>query len=79
VIPEHLRLYWDAFWGLTGDRPIGQGWIGSIPFLAIDAYARRLGIPDGEDFAAFLHHVTALDDAFREDWHERHKPPEPEK
>jgi hypothetical protein len=47
--------------------------------LAIDAYARRLGIPDGEDFAAFLHHVTALDDAFRADWHERHKPPEPEK
>jgi hypothetical protein len=73
VIPAHLTLYWSAFWDLTGDRPIGQGWIGRIPFLALDAYARRIGI-EGEDFLTFKHHVSALDDAFRADWYERNAP-----
>lgn len=54
-------LYWEAFWALCGDRaPPGLGPPGSIPWLAIDAYARRAGVPEDE-FTAFANAVRELD------------------
>jgi hypothetical protein len=41
---------WSAFWALQGDRALGFGSVGQIPFQAIDAYARRCGITDIDEF-----------------------------
>jgi len=55
-------LYWEAFWSLAGDRAPASLFSppGSIAWLAIDAYAHRIGIPEDE-FTAFANAVRELD------------------
>lgn len=67
-----LEVPWGAFWDLCGDRPVGFGAVGDIPFLSIDAWARRYGVPD-KDFPLLHGLVKAMDAAYRT-W----KPAEPE-
>jgi hypothetical protein len=64
-IPERLALAWQAFLDLSGDRQLGFGVIGEIPWTAIDAYARRHGIDDPDEFDALASHVKAMDQVFR--------------
>jgi hypothetical protein len=59
-----LEVVWAAFWDLCGDRAIGFGAVGDIPFLAIDAWARRYGVPDA-DFGRLHSLVKAMDAAYR--------------
>lgn len=60
-LPAHLEPVVSAFWSLCGDRH-GQGPIG---FLAIDAYARRIGLV-GDAFARFERRIRSLDGAYLE-------------
>lgn len=56
------ELYWDAFWALFADRaPAGLGPPGPIPWLTVDAYARRIGLPDDEfiDLANAVREIDA--------------------
>lgn len=59
---RHEQFYWDAWRNLSADRQSGMG-IGAIPFLAIDAYAKRFDI-EGRDFEDFFYIIRELDDAF---------------
>lgn len=63
ALPPGAELYWDAFWHLTHDRAQSGFGVGAIPFSAIDAYARRIGVRD-EDFSDFANLVRAADDEF---------------
>lgn len=67
-----LEVVWAAFWDLNGDRQMGFGAVGDVPFLAIDAWARRYGVPDS-DFPRLHGLLKAMDAAYRS-W----KPPAPE-
>jgi hypothetical protein len=59
------RFFWVAFWELTADRQIGaMGGVGVIPFGAIDAYARRFGVVDPDDFRRLLRVIRKLDDVY---------------
>ncbi len=49
-----------AFWALSSDRPVGMS-AGAIPFTAIDAYARRMGVDDPDEFALLLAAIRAMD------------------
>lgn len=53
------NLWWLAFNELQGDRQIGFGGRGPIPFSAIDAWAKRQGI-EGDDFQWLTAAVVAL-------------------
>lgn len=65
TIDESLRLLWNAFWELTGDRPYGAlGLPGAIPFTAIDRYAARYGFDDKDEFARFHQLIRRMDAAF---------------
>lgn len=52
-----------AFWELSTDRPSGFG-PGPIPFTSIDAYARRHGIDDPDEFALFSDLIREMDRAY---------------
>lgn len=55
----------DAFNILHGDRQIGaMGGEGPIPFMAIDAYARRHLIEDPDDFERFCRLIRAMDNEY---------------
>lgn len=60
--PDYLYVY-GAFSDLSADRDIGFG-CGPIPFTAIDAYARRYGIADPDDFEEFAGDIRLLDRLF---------------
>lgn len=62
-LPEHLSLYWQAFWDVHTDRPVGMG-EGPIPFAAIDRYAARFGIDDPDHFDRFAALIRRMDNAF---------------
>lgn len=64
-IPEHLSFFWDAFWALNGDRPLGFGIPGPIAWTAIDRFAARAGIADGAQFERIVRFVRALDGEWR--------------
>ncbi len=66
AIAPHLIVVWRAFLALRGDRQIGFGGVGAIPFLAIDRYAQRYGITGADQFDRFLTLIMAMDDAYRE-------------
>ena len=55
-----LYFYADAFWRLNNDRQLGAG-LGPISFLSIDAYGRRYGIDDLDEFDRFLSIIRAMD------------------
>jgi hypothetical protein len=73
AVPAYLAEIWAAFWRLAADRPVyiatvplGSGEVsteilhGPIPFLAVDAYARRFG-HQGEAFQDFHALISAMD------------------
>lgn len=60
VSPD-ARQYLMAFWALSHDRPIGFGGVGGISFVAIDAYAKRLGVESAEEFWTFERMIRACD------------------
>lgn len=63
-LAEHLGFAWQAFNRLNGDRAISEFGQRPIPFSSIDAYARRFGIDDRDDFDRFCDLIRALDAAF---------------
>jgi hypothetical protein len=60
-IPLHLGFVWRAFWDLNGDRAVGLGGAGPIPFTAIDRYAERFGIVGAEAFERFVLPIRGTD------------------
>ena len=46
---------------MQGDRHTGTDLPGPVPFMAIDAYARRYGIDDKDEFDRFRFLVAAMD------------------
>ena len=52
-----------VFQELSADRQIGMA-LGPIPFTAIDAYARRFGIDDLDEFEQLLDDVAMIDRLF---------------
>lgn len=71
-LKRYLLPIWDAFHALAGDRHIGMG-VGPIPFSAIDLYARRYGIADGDEFARFHALISAMDVAHQKHWADKAK------
>jgi hypothetical protein len=66
-VPDHLGDVWTAFWALSGDRQYGaMGGVGPIPFAAIDRYAARFGVDEGEDFARFHTLIKRMDRSYLE-------------
>lgn len=65
AVPGHLVFYWDAFWELSADRPLGFSGVGRIPFTALDAYATRYGLTGPDAFDRFRQIIRAMDAAFR--------------
>lgn len=61
-IPEEARFAYYAFRELATDRAIGMG-VGPIPFIAIDAFARRYRIEGVDEFERFLGLIRAIDGA----------------
>ena len=73
LIGAHLIFVWDAFWALHGDRALGMGGIGAIPFTAIDAYGHRYGVVSTDSFDRFQRMIKALDNEFLK-WNAQEKP-----
>lgn len=68
MLPEpHLAFAWRAFHDLSGDRALGYGTVGRIPFTAVDRYAARFGVSGADEFERFFALVRAMDIAFV-DW-----------
>lgn len=67
LLPDEQPVM-DAFRALSGDRAMGFGAVGSIPFMAIDRYAERYDI---EDFERFHRLIRAMDAAYIEHMNER--------
>ncbi len=61
--PRHLTV-WSAFFDLCGDRPAGMGFVGQIPFSAVDRYAARYGITDIDEFETFQSLLRVMDAAY---------------
>jgi hypothetical protein len=59
-----LEFYYNAFQDLSSCRSVGMG-LGPIPWTAMNDYCRSYGIR-GEQREDFFHHVSALDDKYRE-------------
>lgn len=64
-LPLHLAFYMDAFWTLTGDRPMGFA-LGPIPFTAMATYARQYGIDRRDEFDRFARLMRMLDNVYLE-------------
>lgn len=66
-LPAHLGSMFEAFRAISGDRQLGaMGGCGPIPFLAIDAYARRYEIEGADDFQRFHALLQRMDHAYLE-------------
>lgn len=62
---DGLDWYLDAFWMLTGERPVGAfGGVGRIPFSAVDRWAARFGVEDLDAFERLHAMIEALDAEF---------------
>ena len=64
-IPEHLSFFWDAFWALNGDRPLGFSLPGPIPWTAIDRFAERSEVTDRDQFGRLVRLIRAMDGEWR--------------
>lgn len=60
-LPQECEFVYAAFHELKTDRSGGFSY-GPIPWTAIDAYARRFGIDDLEEFEDFVFLIRAMDD-----------------
>ncbi|WP_043749054.1 phage tail assembly chaperone [Methylobacterium nodulans] len=60
-MPELAATAWDCFWDLTGERPLGFGAVGQIPWSTIAAWADRHGIHCNDQFERLKRLVVALD------------------
>jgi hypothetical protein len=61
----YLTSIWNAFLALSGDRQVGAaGSVQRIPFTAIDRYAERYGIDNGDEFERFHALMSRLDAAY---------------
>lgn len=65
-----LELYINAFNTLSPGRNRGDGWVGSIPYIAVSQYLRDHSI-DGDDWANALDILGKLDEAYCE-WQNDH-------
>lgn len=63
ALPPGAEFYLTSFWDLVHDRAPAMGGVTGIPFTAIDAYARRIRLPEGA-FADFFAAIRACDSAF---------------
>lgn len=59
-LAEECVFAYVAFRELVTDRPVGFG-IGSIPWTAIDAYARRYGVLDIDEFEQLVVLIRAAE------------------
>jgi hypothetical protein len=59
---EECRFVYAAFHELVNDRQVGFG-LGPIPWSAIDAYARRYGLNDIDEFERFVALVRSAEQA----------------
>lgn len=69
-MPGDLQWVMDAFYRLSASRQVGMS-VGPIPFEAVDAYADRYGIRDGDDFETFHTLLRAADNAYLEAMRDR--------
>lgn len=60
-----LEPLWEAFQRLTGERQLGWGVPGRVPWTAIDRYAERFGWHD-DQYLYFLEIIEQLDRAYLE-------------
>ena len=67
-----LDLYIQGWNDLSRDRPSGFG-PGRIPWTAMDAYCRHLGLR-GDDREDFLYHIKGLDDVYLDWYGKKHGP-----
>lgn len=58
-----LEFYFQAFFEISGDRPIGFG-MGPIPYLSLHQYARLNGIDNEEDLEDFIYFLREMDQEF---------------
>jgi hypothetical protein len=59
-------FFWDAFWELTTERSIVDGYTCPIPWTAMNNYCYRHGITDSREFDKFCFIVRSLDTADRD-------------
>lgn len=64
TLRRDLQFVWNAFWRLSGDRHLGFGGAGPLPFTAIDRYATRYGLDASDDFDRFAALISAMDQAY---------------
>lgn len=64
ALRRDLQFVWNAFWKLSGDRQLGFGGAGPLPFTAIDRYAARYRIDATDDFDRFAALIGAMDQAY---------------
>jgi hypothetical protein len=76
LAPE-LAFAWSAFWELCGDRPLGFGCVGPIPWAVIDRFAERHGIIDPDEHQRLVERLRVLDAVYREAVHRRDERPGP--
>ena len=60
-LDQDAERLWRAFNELQGDRPLGMGGAGGLPFVAIDAWARRNDV-DGDEFHWLMAGLAVLMD-----------------
>ena len=73
-LPDRLAFVWGAFHDLRDERALGFGAVGAIPWSAMDRYARRSGLADGDEFARFTALLRAMDAVWLAWMREKMKP-----
>lgn len=58
------QSYLDAWQELASDRQFAPHFVSPISFLALDAYARRRGIDDPDEFASFCRIMREMDQEY---------------
>lgn len=63
VLPE-AEFYYRAWCELSGDRQMGMGGVGPIPFMSLDRYADRYGVHNVDEFSLFSRIMRAMDSVY---------------
>lgn len=64
-LAPHLTQVWRDFFELSTNRHLGFGSVGPIPWIAINAYAERMGIVDPDEFERFTALIRAMDGEYQ--------------